>query len=107
AGHSPELCRTRSGQGFGAKNCAPETRRRVPPFRRIGGERGGKMDGFLKPAHETAPLGEGARNFVILAGLLVALAIVAACGQVTFNRETGQFSMPLGGGNGGGQGSNR
>ena len=65
------------------------------------------MDGLLKPAHEPAPLRQGARYLVIRAVLLVALAIVAACGQVTFNRETGQFSMPLGGGNGGGQGSNR
>jgi len=61
------------------------------------------MDEILKPAQRRAPLRRGARYLAVRAVLLVGLAIVAACGQVTFNRETGQFSMPLGGG----QGSNR
>jgi hypothetical protein len=65
------------------------------------------MDETLKPARRPAPLRRGARYLAVRAALLVGLAVVAACGQVSFNRETGQFSVPLGGGNGGGQGSNR
>jgi hypothetical protein len=61
----------------------------------------------MRPARRPARWRRGARYLAIRAILMAGLAVVAACGQVTFNRETGQFSMPLGGGNGGGQGSNR
>lgn len=61
----------------------------------------------VKPAHRPASWRRGVRHLAIRAALMAGLAVVAACGQVSFNRETGQFSVPLGGGNGGGQGSNR
>jgi hypothetical protein len=60
----------------------------------------------VKPAHRPAPWRRGVRHLAIRTALMAGLAVVAACGQVSFNRETGQFSVPLGG-NGGGQGSNR
>jgi hypothetical protein len=59
----------------------------------------------VKPVHQWLPPMRGVRHLAICAALLAGLALIAACGgNVSFNRETGQFSVPLGGN---GQGSNR